>query len=974
MHTRRLWQGSLLVLGLVLTAAYGGTRVIQARRFQAALEQSRKDMASGSYRKARKQLVELSRSQAGDGEVEYLLGLSELHQGRPTAAITAWERVQPTSPFAAQAAIQRALAMMGAGQYIGAEKVLEAARDRATGTDLLGLFHALGVLYEIEGRTDELRKSIIACWRYSDTPETLLRKLAGQETAPLPVGRLQQTLANNPQDDDRVWLGRAYLATRTGQFDLANKVLEHCLERRPNDPVVWRAGLELAQASGDLALGWRALEHLPAEGLSAVELARTRAWLVTGTVDIQTERRALLALLEQDPADTVALERLATLAASAGDDQEMARLRARISAVTAAKERYLSLIKDESTGTNPAELARLAEFLGRTIEARGWALIRDGKLDRPGPSHVPLVPDELLARSPHDGKGQARSCAELCADLRKVSPSRPLAASTRLMPQFVDEAESAALRFVQDNAESPLKLPPETMSGGVALFDYDGDGWLDVYAVQGGPLPPSPNSKCEDRLFRNRGDGTFEDVSERAGLHRLPGGYGHGVAVGDYDNDGHPDLFVTRWRSYALVRNRGDGTFEDVTARAGLAGDRDWPTSAAWADLDFDGDLDLYVCHYMVFDIKKPRLCESPTAKVNHYCSPRDFEALPDHVFRNDGGRFVDVTKESGFVDPDGRGLGVLAADLDDDNRIDLYVANDMSANYLFHNMGGFHFEDTALSAGAAANSSGGFQSGMGIACGDLDGDGRPDLAVTNFYGESTTFFRNLGRGLFSDDTATIGLAGPTRCLLGFGVAFLDANNDGWLDLISANGHVNDHRPALPWRMPTQLLLGGQDGRLKVPHPDCGEPFKPAHLGRGLAVGDLDNDGRIDAVVQAQNEPLAYLRNRTVGGGHWVVLQLEGVRSNRDAVGSRVTVSAGGRQRVAQRVGGGSYQSANDPRLHFGLGDSVRIERLEVRWPSGLVESYTGLAADRGYLLREGAAVAKPLRGWERRPDRSPTK
>jgi predicted Zn-dependent protease len=974
MHSRRIWQGSFLLLGLVIAGGYGGLRAIEARRFQSGLEKSRNDIAAGSYRNARKQLVELSRSQAGDGEVEYLLGLCEMHQGRRTAALTAWEHVKPTSAFAARATIQRALVMMEAGQYTRAEEILDAARGRATGTDDLGLLHALGVVYEVEGRADDLRKSIVDCWQYSDTPETLLRKLAGQETAPLPVGRLQQALEKNPQDDDGIWLGRINLATRTGQFELANNVLEHCLARRPNDPVVWRAALELAQASGEPALAWRALEHLPADAASAVELARIRAWLIAGTGEIQTERVALAALLKQDPADTVALERLATLAAGAGDDQEVSRLRARITDVTTAKDRYLSLIKDESGASDPAAMARLAEFLGRTIEARGWALVRGGKLDRPGPSRPLLVPDQRIGRAPSDGSGSGRSYADLCADLRKVSPSRPPAGSTRVMPQFVDEAEPAGLRFVQDNAESSQRLPPETMSGGVALFDYDGDGWLDVYAVQGGPLPPSPNSRCADRLFRNRGDGTFEDVSERAGLHQLAGGYGHGVAVGDYDNDGHPDLFVTRWRSYALVRNRGDGTFEDVTGQAGLSGDRDWPTSAAWADLDGDGDLDLYVCHYMVFDLAKPRLCVSPTAPVNHYCSPRDFETLPDHVFRNDGGRFVDVTKAAGFVDPNGRGLGALAADLDDDNRIDLYVANDMSANYLFHNLGSFHFEETALAAGAAANSSGGFQSGMGVACGDFDGDGRPDLAVTNFYGESTTYFRNLGRGMFSDDTAMIGLAGPTRCLLGFGIAFLDANNDGWLDLLSANGHVNDHRPALPWRMPTQLLLGGPDGRLKVPYPDCGEAFKPAHLGRGLAVGDLDNDGQIDAVVQAQNEPLAYLHNRSSAGGHWVVLQLEGVRSNRDAVGSRVTLLAGGRQRVAQRTGGGSYQSANDPRLHFGLGESEQIERLEIRWPSGLVQSFAGLPADRGYLLREGAAVVKPLRGWERRTDRAAAK
>ncbi len=457
-------------------------------------------------------------------------------------------------------------------------------------------------------------------------------------------------------------------------------------------------------------------------------------------------------------------------------------------------------------------------------------------------------------------------------------------------------------------------------------------------------------------------------MSERTGIAGFPGGYGHGVAVGDYDNDGRPDLFVTRWRSYALYRNRGDGTFADATVAAGLGGDRDWPTSSAFADLDNDGDLDLYVCHYLRYEPANPKRCEHPGSPSLHECNPLDFPSLPDRVFRNDGGRFVDVTERAGIIDPNGRGLGIVAADLDGDGRVDLVVANDMTANYLFRNLGGFRFEETGTVAGVACAADGNFRAGMGIACGDLDSDGRPDLAVTNYFGESTTFYHNLGGGLFADQTTAIGLAGPSRPLLGFGAAFFDANNDGWLDLITANGHVLDARPRFPWTMPLQLLLGSPGGHLTDASNRAGPPFQAMHLGRGLAVGDLDNDGRPDVLVVAQNEPLVYLHNESERAGHFIVFQLEGTRSNRDAVGAKVAVSCGGRVRVAQRFGGGSYQSASDPRLHFGLGDARRVDSVEVRWPSGRVDRLGPLEADSAYRLVEGAKEARPLAGWTGRP------
>jgi hypothetical protein len=439
-----------------------------------------------------------------------------------------------------------------------------------------------------------------------------------------------------------------------------------------------------------------------------------------------------------------------------------------------------------------------------------------------------------------------------------------------------------------------------------------------------------------------------------------------GVAVGDYDNDGRPDILVTRWKSYALYHNLGQGRFEDVTIEAGLGGDRGCPSSAAWADLDNDGDLDLYVCRYVKWDAKDPPLCEYPEhSKPGYsYCDPRSYPALLDQLFRNDGGRFVDVTREAGIVDSEGRGLGVLAADLDGDARTDLFVANDTTANYFFHNCGGFRFAERGIESGLASSAEGGYLAGMGVACGDFDGDGRPDVAVTNFFNQSTSLYHNHGGGFFSDRSAATGLAAATRQVLGFGIAFLDANNDGWLDLVQANGHVTDYRPSFPLEMKAQLLLGDGAGRFVDVSDRAGTPWGVLRIARGLAIGDLDNDGRIDVLIVSQNAPIALLHNQSRDPHHFLTLALEGTASNRDAVGARVAVTAAGRTQVAVRFGGGSYLSASDNRLHFGLGPGRVVDRVEVTWPSGRRDEYRNLTADAGYRLREGDAAPAPLRGF----------
>ena len=940
--------GALLVL-IALLALAGWSRHEQSRVRQ-ELDLAAQDMAEGRHARARQRLIPLSHSRTFQNEALFQIGLCEEVRGRFDAALSAWEQIPAGSRFSLKSIIARARIMVNTGQFSVAEALL-AKVPRGQDPDGNQARQALELILRIQGRVPEVLPLILETWAGSHDPAAVLRRVYLLDNSAFPVDYVRTSLEAADRDDDRGWLGKAHLATWTGNFAEAKQWLDRCVVRRPQDAPVWRACLNLAIAASDPDSFRKAAEQLPTTEFTPVDLLRLRAW-VARQGDSRDESDTLRSLVEQDPGNIGAWDRLGELALLAGQTQAAEGYRKRKAEMNAQRERYKNLIAGDDRAEHVEELEILAGRLGRRLEARGWSLIRQGQAasQQLSPEAIPALVSSV--------QGETLAAA-LSGLLSKVHARSPLVASSSTSPApfFRDDAEAVGLRFVQANGHAGSKSPPppETMCGGVAMLDYDGDGWLDVYVVQAGPFPPSGQITYEgDRLFRNRRDGTFEDVTQSAGISAMSRGYGHGVAVADYDNDGHPDLFVTRWRAYALYRNRGDGTFEDATIKAVLGGDRDWPTSAAFGDLDGDGDLDLYVCHYLHYDPSNPKRCEHPESPGRHDCDPLDFPSLPDHVFRNDGGRFVDVTAQAGFSDPDGRGLGVVAADLDDDGLTDLYVTNDMTANYLFRNLGSFRFEETGQLSGAAASADGGYKAGMGIACGDLDGDGRLDLAVTNYFGESTTFYRNLGQGFFADHTAAMGIAAPTRRLLGFGVAFLDVNNDGWLDLLSANGHILDNRPRFPWSMPLQLLLASPGGHMADVSEKSGSPFGPLHLGRGLAIGDLDNDGRLDALVVAQNEALIYLHNQTARPGHFIRFRMEGTRSNRDAVGARITISCADRRRVGQRIGGGSYQSSSDPRIHFGLGASTRIESLEVKWPSGKLEHHGRLGVDREYLLREG--------------------
>ena len=969
--SRRVLLG-LLVMGTLVLIVGAAARMWDARRLRGELAEARKEMEAGLFNLARTRLARLAARRGDDGEVAYQLGRCEAARGHAEEALASWARIAPDSPWAGPAALEFARAAIPLGRLTEAERSLRGAL-RLEGPERIPALHLLVTLLGQQGRVDEARRVLEDQWRWTSARPSadlearlaLVRDHVGLDLEAFPlewnVGLLERGPTPAAEDDRRaLTLARAYLATRAGDFGQAEAELLACRNRSPSDPMVWKSWLDWAVAADRVEQALEALDHVPARLLGEARTAELRAWFARHRDDAAGERRALEQVLALEPGRSPALTRLAELLQPAGESEGASELRARKADLDAALDRYNRLYKEGRYAEHLPELASLAERLGRRFEARAFwdlAAVRD-----PSNAEARSAADRLATSETPRAEPTGSLARLLAADLRG-RPSHPTTGAPKAVagrgpiPTFVDAARAAGLAdFVQDNGVSPIHQLPEMASGGVGLLDYDGDGFLDVYAVQGGVFPPGPGAgHAGDRLFRNRGDGTFEDVTEKTGIAGMPRGYGFGVAVGDIDNDGRPDLFVTRWRSYALYRNRGDGRFEDVTLKAGLGGDRAWPTSSAFADLDNDGDLDLYVCHYGVWDTRDPPVCKDPSGAIAVACDPRSIESLPDHVFRNDGGRFVDVTAEAGFTDRGGRGLGVVAADLDADNRIDLFVANDSTANFFFRNLGGFRFEEVGHVAGVAANAGGGYQAGMGVACGDLDGDGRPDLAVTNFYGESTTFFRNLGQGLFADHTSAIGLAAPSRHRLGFGIAFLDANNDGWLDLLTANGHVSDQRPLYPYAMTPQLYLGGPSGNLIEVTSKAGLPFQQPYVGRGLAVGDLDNDGRLDAVMVAQNDPLVYLRNQAERCGNAsMTFRLEGTESNRSGVGAVLSIRTGGRTQMAARYGGGSYLSASDPRLHFGVGPVDRVETVEVRWPSGRLDIHRNLSANRGYVLREG--------------------
>ncbi len=547
----------------------------------------------------------------------------------------------------------------------------------------------------------------------------------------------------------------------------------------------------------------------------------------------------------------------------------------------------------------------------------------------------------------------------LAGSSKPVTGSSKIAAAEAL---FVETATASGLTFTHVNGATGSYYMPELIGAGVALIDYDNDGDLDVFLVQGGALGPEGSSPATEasRLFRNdlpavggRRQLRFTDVTGRAGVGLRA--YGMGAAVADYDNDGDMDLFVTSFGPDTLFRNNGDGTFSDVTAAAGVS-DPLWSTSAAFFDYDRDGDLDLFVANYLDFTVAGNKSCTDSTG-ARDYCGPRAYRPAPDRLYRNEGnGRFLNVTEPAGIGRADGAGLGASVGDYNGDGWLDLYVANDATPNQLWMNHRDGTFVDEGLLSGAALNAAGNPEGSMGIASGDVDADGDEDLFVTNIAGETFAMYRNDGRGNFEDVRVATGVGPVTAPFTGFGTDWFDYDNDGWLDAFVANGAVNTiaalrGQPA-PFRMRNLLLHNTGSGRFVDTTGAAGAALAPAEVGRGAAFGDLDNDGDTDIVVTNNNGPVRLLLN-TAAGQHWLQVKVEQDSGNRFAFGARVGLERAGRPTLWRRVKtDGSYLSASDPRVQFGLGATPAIDAVVMQFPDGRLQRWNDLSPGRLITLR----------------------
>ncbi len=825
---------------------------------------------------------------------------------------------------------------------------------------------ARSLLWDLFANRVEPVRMLFLIWAIDFDPFYPLERLALLESA----------YDRSPEHyESRRSLAQCYL--ELNQPERARPLLDECLADRQHD---LRARSQLIQchlAEGKVSLAVRLLKDT-SELDRNWESLRADVALADGDVAAAMEHRTRARQLE--PGEPQVHFQLGQLFQQMGRGDEardaMEKYRELQGAVDELRM-VIARVRGSASSTvvrDPALYAKIADFfetLGRPREALAWydqallvapgfPLSRDA-LARIGPAHAknkyesktepwqamldssvaefdatknPMQAAVKLNRG--TGVGTAVGRATTVASTAKAPASESLPHAGEQSPvQFRDVAREVGIRFQFEPRRQGEFFMGETTGGGGGWLDFDADGWLDLYLVQGCRLPHDPQSSDDrNQLFRNRGDGTFEPVTDSAAVG--DNHYGQGLAAGDIDNDGFTDLYVSNYGPDVLFRNNGDGTFSDVTADAGT----DCPlygTSCAFGDLDCDGDLDLYVANYIVWNDARPPFCRGGSNGVRGYCGAEAFAGQPDVLYRNDGdGHFSDISLPSGIGSFLGRGLGVVIADLDNDRLPDIYVANDRDPCYYFQNRGGLRFEENGLVGGCAVNGQGQPTAAMGVGCGDYDGDGNLDIFITNFRLETNTLFRNLGSQGFVDQTRQANLSLPSLAMVAWGTEFVDVDNDGWLDLFIANGNTHDHKdPSILYAMEPQLFrnLGGSSfadvGR------QAGEYFRRRWQGRAAAFADYDNNGTCDIAVIHQEMPIALLQNSSDHENHWLGVELIGRQSNRSGLGVRVRADVEGRLVVREATGGGSYLAANDRRIVIGLGKNQSSDRLTIEWPAG---------------------------------------
>jgi hypothetical protein len=545
-------------------------------------------------------------------------------------------------------------------------------------------------------------------------------------------------------------------------------------------------------------------------------------------------------------------------------------------------------------------------------------------------------------------------------ELLAMMAAAPLARS-QAQPLFeVVPPSASGIEWKHDNAMSLKRWLPETMGPGCAFLDFDNDGWMDLMLVNSGPCDFfKPKQPLRHALYKNNRDGTFTDVTLKAGITAER--FAQGIAVGDFDNDGFPDLFISAYGRPVLYRNNGNGTFTDVTAKSGITLPN-WSTSAVWFDYDGDGRLDLFVCSFVEYSANSISCGDNKLGR-SYYCIPRVFRPTPSVLYHNNGdGTFTEVSKGTDIAKALGKGLGVVATDVNNDGRMDLFVSNDTVQDFLFMNRGPNKWEEIALAAEVGFSDNGQARSGMGVDAGDIDGDGWEDLFVANVDQEMFSLYRNNHDETFSDVAHRNGVAQATRLLSGWGLKFFDYDNDGLVDLMLANGHPDDmienYSQQVKYKEPL-LLFHNDGGKMRNVSEEAGPAFSQMYPARGMAVGDYNNDGRLDVLIGNNGEAPVLLKNNAGVGNHWVGLKLVGTTCNRDAIGARISWSAGGTRRSRVKTCGGSYLSSHDPREVLGLGANAMLDYVEIKWPapSKRVERFTGLAPDRYHVIKEGSGA-----------------